>query len=234
MEEFFSNHYDKGLPGQVFVILGPIKSVVSELKDILNQKEGIESLESSADHFLKFYELFSVEDARDIKKAEGVKGFDGGKRFFIIAANGFTTEAQNALLKVVEEPKDGHYIFIITPSKSGLLPTLLSRVVIIEGERLVESDVSKMALDFLTATAPKRLKIVDKMLPKDSKDKEGLNQKILDFLSALESSLYDEIKKSKNGKNIYKKLEKFSTLKDYVRANMGASRLVLEFLALNL
>ncbi len=41
----------------------------------------------------------------------------------------FTHEAQNALLKLLEEPPATAQFYIITESKGGLLPTLVSRLV---------------------------------------------------------------------------------------------------------
>lgn len=50
------------------------------------------------------------------------------KKYIILCANTFRTEAQNALLKVLEEPPLNIIFIIVTTSKSSILPTILSRV----------------------------------------------------------------------------------------------------------
>ncbi len=52
-------------------------------------------------------------------------------KYLIISARSFTEDAQNALLKVIEEPPRNIEIIIITESKSVLLPTIRSRLQII-------------------------------------------------------------------------------------------------------
>lgn len=57
-----------------------------------------------------------------------------GDQKAVIIHNGelLTTEAQNALLKILEEPPPQTTIFLTTFSKDALLPTVLSRCVFIE------------------------------------------------------------------------------------------------------
>lgn len=50
------------------------------------------------------------------------------KKYIILCANTFRAEAQNALLKVLEEPPLNIIFIIVTTSKSSILPTILSRV----------------------------------------------------------------------------------------------------------
>ena len=50
------------------------------------------------------------------------------KKYIILCGSTFRKEAQNSLLKVLEEPPKNIIFFIVTPSKSKLLPTILSRM----------------------------------------------------------------------------------------------------------
>lgn len=50
------------------------------------------------------------------------------KKFIILCGTSFRTEAQNSLLKVLEEPPSNIVFIIITNSKSSILPTILSRI----------------------------------------------------------------------------------------------------------
>lgn len=49
-------------------------------------------------------------------------------KYIILCGNSFRTEAQNSLLKVLEEPPKNIVFVIITTSKSNILPTILSRM----------------------------------------------------------------------------------------------------------
>jgi hypothetical protein len=73
----------------------------------------------------------NIEYARDLVAAQGMKDIQSGRKIFIIHTDFITEEAQNALLKVFEEPTVGTHFFILTPQDAGFLPTLLSRMVVI-------------------------------------------------------------------------------------------------------
>ncbi len=72
--------------------------------------------------------MIKVDEIRDIKEKAKVFPNDGDKSVFIICeAQNMNPQAQNALLKIFEEPAR-HVSFILTcPSKSSLLDTITSR-----------------------------------------------------------------------------------------------------------
>jgi len=51
-----------------------------------------------------------------------------GIKYIFLCGESFRTEAQNSLLKVLEEPPKNIIFIIITISKNSILPTILSRV----------------------------------------------------------------------------------------------------------
>ncbi len=70
-------------------------------------------------------------------------------KYIVLAGNSFTIEAQNSLLKVLEEPPKNIEFIIISPTKSNLLPTIRSRLPITKGQRvsqrvICELDISKL------------------------------------------------------------------------------------------
>ena len=74
-----------------------------------------------------------IGDVRDIQKKIMLKPFRGKAKAVVIEAyEGITTEAQNALLKVLEEPPINTIIVVSIPKKELLLPTIISRCKIIE------------------------------------------------------------------------------------------------------
>lgn len=71
---------------------------------------------------------FGVDDVRSIIEEVSKKPFEGEKKVIIIyEGNKLTTQAQNALLKTIEEPPTGVYIIILCESLELILDTIKSR-----------------------------------------------------------------------------------------------------------
>jgi DNA polymerase-3 subunit delta' len=79
----------------------------------------------SADEFL-------VEHAKECQQKAYLTSEK--EKVIVLTANRFTPIAQNKLLKIFEEPPSKTYFILMTPLKSGLLPTIRSRLPIIDGE----------------------------------------------------------------------------------------------------
>ena len=72
-------------------------------------------------------------------------------KYIVLAGNSFTTEAQNSLLKVLEEPPNHIEFIIISPTKSNLLPTIRSRLPMVKGEKItsiIVCDLNLSKLDY--------------------------------------------------------------------------------------
>src|SRR3989338_4369533 len=112
------------------------------------------------------YGLFSVDDARRVGVIAGQGPVAGEHKVIIIAANRAYREAQNALLKLFEEPPEGTYLFLILPTLGGLLPTLRSRVQELHVARSTYqvASVSETAQEFLKASRERRSVMVKKLV----------------------------------------------------------------------
>lgn len=69
---------------------------------------------------------FLIDDAHTIINHAYIA--TSGPKFFIIAAQKYRHEAQNTLLKLLEEPPVNVYFILIVASKGALLPTIRSRL----------------------------------------------------------------------------------------------------------
>ncbi|MHB8710546.1 MAG: hypothetical protein ACYC6X_03295 [Minisyncoccota bacterium] len=116
----------------------------------------------SADVVVLQYGLFSVEDARRVSELAAGAPFAGEHKVLIIAASRAYHEAQNALLKLFEEPPAGTYLFLILPSLGGLLPTLRSRIQILN-YGFTKPILSKVAEEFIKASKEKRSALIKKL-----------------------------------------------------------------------
>jgi hypothetical protein len=71
---------------------------------------------------------FGIKEARELKRMAFQRPVEKSHRNFIVLFNMITTEAQNALLKLLEEPPATARFYIIIPREDMLLPTLRSRL----------------------------------------------------------------------------------------------------------
>lgn len=95
--------------------------------------------------------MIKVDAIRTLKAKALLFPNESKKSVFIIRrANLMNPQAQNALLKIFEEPSD-HLCFILTcPSKSEFLDTIISRATLYTlGEEIAESDSKNEASDTL-------------------------------------------------------------------------------------
>lgn len=71
---------------------------------------------------------FGVDEVRELITEVNKKPFEGNKKVIIIhEGNKLTTQAQNALLKTIEEPPDGVFIIMLCESLELILDTIKSR-----------------------------------------------------------------------------------------------------------
>ena len=85
---------------------------------------------------------FGVDDVRDIIEEVYKKPFEKDKKVNIIhEGNKLTIQAQNALLKTIEEPPKGVYIIILCESLELILDTIKSRCEIYKLKPLTKSEL---------------------------------------------------------------------------------------------
>jgi len=169
-----------------------------------------------------------IEQSRNIKGFFQTKPYQAaGKAVVVEDISGITPEAQNALLKLLEEPPESAIILLGTAYTHHLLPTFLSRVqvvheVIDSGLRQNDNN-SRMTIvadtvveKILTGNTEERFKIVEK-----ATDKKQLLQKLL---------IYTE-KRIARDPSFHKVAKDILRAEEWVNANVN-SRGVLEYLML--
>lgn len=123
---------------------------------------------------LRFYvsDDFLLENAKEVIAEAYIAEKD--EKILVIHANSFRTEAQNALLKIIEEPPRNIKFIIATQSKNLLLPTIRSRM-------LIENNLTKkpkITLDLnLRALSLKELtSFIDQKIADEQAQKFGKNE----------------------------------------------------------
>lgn len=205
----------------------------------------LETLGFSKNHpdllWLSEEEKLGIEQARKIQQFLGLKSYKGqGQAVVLVAAENLTTEAQNALLKTIEEPL-GEVTFILgASSEDDLLPTIISRCQVKNlsskeisqdlGEKYKE-DIKKL----IGLSWDKRFQFIEKLEEREA------------FLNALTSYFRNQLLSAHltgfsrelqpNGGSTNKELEDF--LKDLMEAQKWAKqnvniRAILEYLMLKM
>lgn len=165
----------------------------AELVKALEKKHKIKRA-GNPDFFDRRYEVFAIDDARELKSlAETRPATPDGKKIFVLMMDGITVEAQNALLKLLEEPGEYAHFFLILPSAHLLIPTMKSRMRIVGsgasgGTGRVVYDMAPVN-EFLAAPVAKRLDIIKKLMEEIAKEKKT-KQDAIDFLNALEEAVH--------------------------------------------
>lgn len=229
-----------GAGHHAFVIEAPTEEGISFALQWLERETGLIA-KGNPDVAAYRFGLFSVEDARAV--AEGAAGVPlrGDAKAVIIAASRAYHEAQNALLKLFEEPPEGTYLFLILPSLGGLLPTLRSRVQELKHEapRLRQGaggqgsakHEENPAEEFLKGSREKRSAIVKRLTSgKDEDDRRENRDQAIELLSGIEAVL------AQGGRarlvENRELLEEIALFRGYLYERSAPVKMILEHLAI--
>ncbi len=217
-----SNHHAYGLIGG--------GALHDELLAYLERKTGFK-LQGNPDFIDRVYDSFTIDDARELKTAAGLKAVSAtNRKIFVLKITGLTNEAQNALLKILEEPPAGTQFFLIVPSLAQLLPTVRSRLSLF-APALPEKgggETAKQAAAFLKLSVAARLEAVKKLMEEIAKEKKS-KQDALDFLEALEYEIYERGPSKQK-----EKLEAVEIARKYARDRSPSLKMLLEYVAMSL
>ncbi len=207
-----------------YVLAGQKELLIPAFLDIFLNKFGI-AINGNPDFSVIHFETLGIDESRKIKEMQSMKSLASSKRIFVISTNGITVQAQNAMLKMFEEPTENTHFFIIVPSTSFFIDTLLSRMVVLESDLEDKSDKALNAKDFLKMVYPERLKMIEKFLKVFKDNKEGKSV-ANNFFSEVEVILAKDLKKNREA------LEKLLEIKKYVFDTSSSLKILLETLAL--
>lgn len=143
---------------------------VEELVDFLNIEKIIEK--NSSDLSISSHDSLLVEDSWNLRRAQSENPSVGDKKVFVISAEIFTDEAQNALLKILEEPSGSSVFFLIARHPNRLFKTVLSRVIYLkkpdgsDSKNLAEGLPAQSGEKFLMMSIADRMDYVGKLVKK--------------------------------------------------------------------
>lgn len=212
-----------------YILVGDGKALKENLLSVLaSVVDG--GVEKNPDVWVSSHVVLGVDEARDLARAQTRTGFGDAamsvpRKFFIVAADTMTLQAQNALLKTLEEPTPHTHFFFILPRVDTLIPTLRSRVMIVYGGGDNQED-EELANSFLKGTLEERFALAKK-LTETKKDEPIDRERVRRFLDALEARLAKGKEKNQNT------LTALYQVRDYLSDQGSSPKMLLEHLALS-
>ncbi|MDQ5950423.1 MAG: polymerase subunit delta [Patescibacteria group bacterium] len=151
-----------------YLIIGEKESGEEVISNIFKETE-IETTQDP-DVFVFDYERMYLEDAQALVAMENKSPVSLDFKYITLHIGSIVWEAQNALLKLFEDPGRTKF-FIVSESKSLFLPTLLSRFEIIETPK--KENTKRGGKKFLDASIAERLKMISSLLEEISEGKKS-------------------------------------------------------------
>lgn len=192
----------------------------------LFKEEGVR-VEANPDLFVNDYVSFGIDESRVIKEMQSRKTFDRKQQIFVLSFSFISHEAQNSLLKVLEEPTAKTFFFIIVPHAGIFLPTILSRMQLIS-LNMGWKDENARAQEFLSKNVRERLLMLYGII--EEKDKE----KAVSFASALLATLHKKHLSHKNAlsREGAAQLTDIEKCREYLYDRGAGVKMICEHLAL--
>jgi len=175
------------------------------------------------------HETFGVDESRELKELS-TRASIGERKAILIFADIFTREAQNALLKIFEDPTPHTHFFVVTPYPRALLPTLLSRMEILvlsKDNQTKESEEAVLAKKVREGTTRERFQIIEELLAEEDK------MKAVRFLEALTELLEKELRKG-DVKGMEQAFLVASRASSYARDRGASLKQLLEYAILSI
>jgi hypothetical protein len=223
-----SKYLDSANMHHAYLFESSDKAIREEIKlftDKLKQ-EGYEVLDIAMDSL-------KMDESAELRKINSTKSVEG-KKLFLISANSISLDAQNNLLKVIEEPGINTHFFIIVPDINSLLGTFISRfqVIRIEDSKKGENEVK----NFLKLSLSERINFLKNFI-KNSEDiaedgGDSLRSQAHSFLNNLEKTLLDEANGGRELIKYREAIDQIFTARRYLRQAGSSPKNLLESVAM--
>ncbi len=143
-------------------------ALLLEGKSFIETEYFTNTFDTKAEYEIFHFETLSIGDVRKIIQTAYVKPFTGDTKTMILEAGTIAIEAQHALLKVLEEPPITTQFILVLNSIEGLLSTILSRVLKVEGAGRRKVNNNSFFTIFQTSSYAARLESISRI----TKDKD--------------------------------------------------------------
>lgn len=177
------------------------------------------------DVYVREWEKFGIVESRRLVELSMLKSASG-RSLFVLGLASITSEAQQALLKLLEEPKAGA-IFILLVPHGALLATLRSRMLPYPRVLTAGTQKNTDAVTFLASPYKERSEWIGLFL----KEEEGVRERVRNFMNGLEVEMY---KKGTKNVAVREGLGDIAHFRGYLSDKAPSLKMILEHLAATL
>lgn len=215
-----------------YVIEGDPESLAYTLREFLESRGEINK--NSGDVIVNLYDSFAVSDSEMIKEWHQNKPTEGKKKVCILGAKFINREAEQTLLKIIEEPNTDTHFFIIVPDSSLLLGTIISRVHLIKNVGDDTEVEDKAAEDFMNSSPSVRIEKVADIIKefKDNDNSGGLRSRAISLINGIERIIYKKWKENVDDENLKFVLNELKNCRGYLSTPGASVKMILEHIAL--
>lgn len=167
-----------------YVCVGDVERIFPDFETFLTEHLSF-GISGNPDYRVFSESALSIDTARALGVLQAQKNFSGERQVFVLKVGSIGEEAQNALLKIFEEPTPQTHFFVFIPQDT-LLPTLRSRVQVLR-----EKSTERQVPSFLKLSLPGRLAYIKKITD-DIGDEKKTKQSAIDLLNQIEHELYQD------------------------------------------
>ena len=165
-----------------YVCIGDTSATHKELEAFLVEHMALSTI-GNPDYRVFEETNMTIDTARELGVLQAQKNMTGNKQVFVLKVGYIGEEAQNALLKIFEEPTSDTHFFVLLPQDT-LLPTLRSRV-----RMLISAYTETQTFSFLSLSVPERLGYIKKMTDNIGDEKQT-KQDAINLINQIEGELY--------------------------------------------
>ncbi|MDP3734938.1 MAG: hypothetical protein Q8R39_00745 [bacterium] len=210
-----------------YILEGVFEALREPLVRRLEEAFGL-SAAGNPDFFILEHAVFGIDEARELAERASRRPVAGGRQVFVIGVSGLTREAQNALLKLFEEPGVGTHFFLVVPTAEVLLPTLRSRAALFDAREIGAAASDAYADEippeaFLESLPGRRLEILKSLIT--AKDAPCAAR----FLASIERALHARSGEMITHENVFY-FETLARCRSYLRDRSPSVKMILEYI----
>ena len=200
--------------------------IVNQERELLTSTLERQLLEDSHHHGVFNQTVLDIDTTREIISFAN-SPYNSNKTA-LISFHTATLPAQNAMLKILEEPKGKVSFIVVTGNKEGLLPTVISRLHEVKTEILNDREQNTDgAKKFFNTKPTERMKLKEVIQVLNEEDEMG--RKNRESLKNFISSLVKFGKENNLGSD---KLIKLLEMENYASDPSASGKMILEYISL--
>ncbi len=232
------------MPHHAYCIYGEQEEAILQATNFVERTYNIIT-RANPDFEILRYNILSISDVRIFTRRAALSPVTGNIKVYIIAAKRIYNEAQNALLKLLEEPPKGTIIILTVLHKANLLQTVQSRLLPIPIDTIVNTyghiqnissnEATESARVFLREDSAVRITHIKKLFANGNKKTHIMCTDGVSFLDALELFIYTVYQGTADSamrKKLRQGLKNIEIIRPYLYERSTQARMLFEHIAI--